>query len=44
MTKTQLIADMSQHGIPTSPYMHYWDDAEVLRYYLKHSTHHPQVT
>lgn len=36
MSHAQLIATMEERGIPVSPFMHYWDLSELVRYFTKH--------
>lgn len=38
MTHAQLISRMEGRGIPTSPFMHYWELPELLRYFTKHAS------
>ncbi len=38
MNHTQLITSMNDRGIPTSPFMNYWDLCELARYFTKYTT------
>ena len=37
LTRIQMITDMSERGIPISPYMEYWSYTELARYYTAHT-------
>lgn len=36
MSHAQLIATMEEQDILVSPFMHYWDLCELVRYFTKH--------
>lgn len=41
MSRQALISSMEGRGIPVSPFMHYWDLSELVRYFISHTSPSP---